>query len=54
MATLNRSPRGQLRGQPASAHFLNDVVQETFRLWRRHHLSYDQTKEGVSDLLISY
>jgi hypothetical protein len=30
MGTLNRSPRGQLRGQPASAHILDDVVQETF------------------------
>jgi integrase/recombinase XerD len=47
MGTLNRSPRGQLRGQPASAHILDDVVQETFHLWRKHHLSYDQTKYVV-------
>jgi integrase len=47
MATLNRSPRGQLRGQPVSAHSLDDVVQETFRLWRKHHLTYDQTKYVV-------
>jgi integrase/recombinase XerD len=47
MASPNRSPRGQLRGQPASAHSLDDVVQETFRLWRKHHLSYDQTKYVV-------
>ena len=23
---------------------LSQVIQETFRLWRRHHLGYDQTK----------
>jgi integrase/recombinase XerD len=47
MATLKRSPQGQLRGQPASTHSLDDVVQETFRLWRKHHLDYNQTKYVV-------
>jgi len=47
MATLKRSPRGKLRSQQASAYSLDDVVQETFRLWRKHHLGYDQTKYVV-------
>jgi hypothetical protein len=47
MATLNRSPRGKLRGQPANTDSLDDVVQETFRLRRKHHLDYDQTKYVV-------
>lgn len=46
MATLKRSPRRKLRGQTAIAHSLDQVVQETFRLWRRHHLGYDQTKSS--------
>jgi integrase/recombinase XerD len=47
MATLKRSPRGQRRGQLANTHSLDDVVQGTFRLWRKHHLDYDQTKYVV-------
>jgi integrase/recombinase XerD len=47
MATLKRSPRGKRRGQPAKTHSLDDVVQGTFRLWRKHHLDYDQTKYVV-------
>ena len=47
MGTLNRSPRGKLRGQKAIAHSLDQVVEETFRLWRKHHLGYDQTKYVV-------
>ena len=43
MATMKRSPRGQRRGQPAKTQSLDDV-QDTFRLWRKHHLDYDQTK----------
>jgi hypothetical protein len=43
MATLKRLPRGQRRGQPAKTHALDDVVQETFRLRRQHHLEDDQT-----------
>jgi len=44
MATLKRSLRSKLRGQKAGAHSLDEVVQQTFRLWRKHHLGYDQTK----------
>jgi hypothetical protein len=28
-------------------HSLDQVVEETFRLWRKHHLGYDQTKNVV-------
>jgi integrase/recombinase XerD len=47
MATVKRSPRRKLRGQAPIAQSLSQVVQETFRLWRRHHLGYDQTKYVV-------
>jgi hypothetical protein len=47
MATLKHSPRGKLSGQKAIAHSLDQVVQETFRLWRKHHLGYDQSKYVV-------
>ena len=47
MATLKHSLRGQRRGQPASTQSFDDVVQDTFRLWRKHHLGYDQTKYVV-------
>jgi len=47
MATRKRSPRSKPRGQKASAHSLDAVVQQTFRLWRKHHLGYDQTKYVV-------
>ena len=47
MATLKHSPRGQRRGQPAKTQSLDDVVQGTFRLWRKHHLDYDQTRYVV-------
>lgn len=47
MATLKRVPRGKLRGQNASTRSLDDVVQKTFYLWRKHHLGYDQTKYVV-------
>jgi integrase/recombinase XerD len=50
MATLNHSPQDKLRGQKAIAHSLDPVVQETFRLWRKHHLSYDQTKYVVEQV----
>jgi len=51
MATLKRSARRKLRGQTTIAHSLSQVVQETFRLWRRHHLGYDQTKYVVERVL---
>jgi integrase/recombinase XerD len=47
MASLKRSPRRKLRGQTAIAQSLDQVVQETFRLWRKHHLGYDQSKYVV-------
>jgi integrase/recombinase XerD len=47
MATLKRSPRGQRRGHPAKTQSLADVVQDTVRLWRKHHLDDDQTKYVV-------
>ena len=47
MATAKRAPRGKLRGQMAIAHSLDEVVRQTCRLWRTHHLAYDQTKYVV-------
>jgi hypothetical protein len=47
MATARRSPRRKLRGQKANPHSLDEVIQDTFRLWRKHHLGYDQTKYVV-------
>jgi hypothetical protein len=44
MATAKRPPRGKLRGQKAIAHSLDEVVLHTLRLWRKHHLGYDQPK----------
>jgi integrase/recombinase XerD len=50
MATPKRSRRGKLRGHIAITHSLDPVVQETFRLWRKHHLGYDQTKYVVEQI----
>jgi integrase/recombinase XerD len=50
MATPKRSPRGKLRGQKAIPHSLDEVVRQTFRLWRKHHLGYDQTKYVVEQV----
>jgi len=50
MATAKRSPRGKLRGHKTIPHSLDQVVQETFRLWRKHHLGYDQTKYVVEQI----
>ena len=47
MATAQRSPRHKLRGQKANPHSLDEVIHDTFRLWRKHHLGYDQTKYVV-------
>jgi integrase/recombinase XerD len=47
MATRTRVPRGIRRGQKAKPHALDEVVEQTFRLWRKHHLGYDQTKYVV-------
>ncbi|GAA5535184.1 tyrosine-type recombinase/integrase [Deinococcus aluminii] len=46
-------PRGEaaeLRGQSGKANSLREVVRETVKLWRRHHLTYDQTKHVVEDV----
>ena len=47
MATRKRVPRGILRSQKAKTHSLDEVVEQTFHLWRKHHLGYDQTKYVV-------
>jgi integrase/recombinase XerD len=47
MATVRRSPRAKLRGQKAIPHFLDEVIRDTFRLWRKHDLGYDQSKYVV-------
>ena len=42
--------RPKVRGKRANAQFaegMGDVVRETTRLWRKHHLGYDQTKYVV-------
>ena len=38
-----------LRGQSAEAKSLRVVIQETTKLWRKHHLTYDQTKQVVTE-----
>jgi integrase/recombinase XerD len=50
MAAAKRSPLGKLRGQKAIAHSLDEVIRQTLRLWRRHHLGYDQTKYVVEQV----
>jgi integrase/recombinase XerD len=37
----------KLRGQKAIPHSLDEVIRDTFRLWRKYHLGYDQTKYVV-------
>jgi integrase/recombinase XerD len=39
-----------LRGQTADAKSLRRVAQETMKLWRKHHLTYDQTKQVVAQV----
>jgi integrase/recombinase XerD len=39
-----RLTRDKLRGQEAIPHSLNEVIRDTFRLWRKYHLGYDQTQ----------
>lgn len=47
MATRKRVRQDKLRGQKAKTQSLDDVVQQTFHLWRKHHLGYDQTQYVV-------
>src|SRR5512147_1907761 len=53
MDTRNRRKAGKRRGQkpiaPSRAD-LAEVIRETTRLWRKHHLSYDQTKYVVEQV----
>jgi hypothetical protein len=47
MARQSRSKRTKVRGNLPKAQFpagLATIVSETVRLWRKHHLGYDQTK----------
>jgi integrase/recombinase XerD len=50
MAGRNRPKRAKVRGNSTKAQFaagLADIISETTRLWRKHHLGYDQTKYVV-------
>ena len=50
MAVRTRRNRAGVRGNRTKAQLpmlLADVVLETTRLWRKHHLGYDQTKYVV-------
>jgi integrase/recombinase XerD len=38
---------GKVRGQTEQAKSLSEVAKETAKLWRKHHLTYDQTKHVV-------
>ncbi len=39
--------RKEVRGQNHEANSLREVVRQTAKLWRMHHLTYDQTKHVV-------
>src|ERR1700688_3108577 len=41
------SRRHEVRGQKQEANSLQAVVSQTAKLWRKHHLTYDQTKHVV-------
>ncbi len=38
---------GRVRGQTEEANSLQDIARQTARLWRKHHLTYDQSKHIV-------
>jgi len=40
----------RLRAQSPEAKSLHLVVQDTLKLWRKHHLTYDQTKQVVAQV----
>jgi integrase/recombinase XerD len=53
MDTQNRRKPGKRRGQRPKAPSRTDlpeVIRETTRLWRKHHLRYDQTKYVVEQV----
>jgi integrase/recombinase XerD len=50
MTATKRSKQTKVRGHFGNTQFqaaFADVIQDTVRLWRRHHLDYDQTKYVV-------
>lgn len=47
-AVSRRTEDPILRGQSSEAKSLRLVAQETTKLWRKHHLTYDQTKQVVA------
>jgi hypothetical protein len=49
MGRPKRSGSREVRGLGAKAQSLASVIQETFRLWRKHHLGYNQTKYVVEE-----
>ncbi len=40
----------RVRGQSAEATSLRAVIRDTAKLWRKHHLTYDQTKHIVAQV----
>ena len=53
MAGRSRPKRAKVRGKQTNTQFagaLGEVVRETARLWRKHHLGYDQTKYVVEQV----
>ena len=48
MAPAKTAASGRkVRGQTEEANSLRDVAQQTAHLWRKHHLTYDQTKHVI-------
>ena len=50
---MPRRNHNELRGPTAKAQFASDlsiIIGETSRLWRKHHLSYDQTKYVIEQV----
>lgn len=43
----SRSGHEEVRGQNQKANSVQEVARETAKLWRKHHLSYDQSKHVV-------
>jgi hypothetical protein len=41
----------EVRGQNEEPNSLREVARETAKLWRKHHLSYDQSKHVVEQTL---
>ena len=43
----SRTGHEKVRGQNQEANSVREVARETAKLWRKHHLSYDQSKHVV-------